>query len=40
MDEALDTAGLWPIKEYIHQRKDTVAAHAACRPKYEIFMGK
>ena len=37
--EALETAGLWPIKEYIQRRQDTVAAQVACHPIYELFTG-
>ena len=36
---ALDTAGLWPIKEYSQQRKASIAAHVAYRPIYEPCMG-
>ena len=32
--EALDTAGVCPIKEYIYQIQDTVAAQVACRSIY------
>ena len=37
--EALETAGLWTIKEYIQQRQDTGAAQVECRPIYELCTG-
>ena len=39
LDEALDTAGLWQIDEYIQQRHDILAAHVACRTIYELCTG-
>ena len=36
VDEALETAGLWPIKEYILQRQATVAEQVDCWPIYEL----
>ena len=35
--EALETAGLWPIKEYIQQRSDTVKVQVAFWTIYELF---
>ena len=32
--DALDTAGIWPIKEYIQRSQDTIAAQVACHPMY------
>ena len=40
MDEALDTAGLWPIKEYIQRRQDTVSTKVDLQPIYEMYTGK
>ena len=34
--ETMETVGLWPIKEYIQRRKDTVAAQVAYLPIYEL----
>ena len=39
MDEALEIARLWPIKEYIQRRQGTVAAQVVCRPIYELCTG-
>ena len=39
VDDALDTAGLWPIKEYIQRRQATFVAQVACQPIYELCMG-
>ena len=38
VDEELDTAGLYPIKEYIQWRKAAVEAQVACLTIYELFM--
>ena len=38
--EALETAGIWPIKENIQQRQDTVAVQVACCPIYELCKGE
>ena len=35
-DEALETAGLWPIKEYIQRRQNKIAAQVSCRTIYEL----
>ena len=35
----LDTAGIWPIKEYIQRRLATIVYQVACRTIYELFMG-
>ena len=37
--EALDTVGLWPIKECIQRRQVTVAAQMSCRPIYTLCKG-
>ena len=37
--EALETAGIWPIKEYIQQRQATIAVQVDRRPIYEICTG-
>ena len=37
--EALETAGIWPIEEYIQQRQATVAVQVAFRPIYELCAG-
>ena len=37
--EALETSGICPIKEYIQQRQDTVAAQVACRTTYKMCVG-
>ena len=37
--EALETSGIWPIKEYTQQRQATIAVQVACRPIYEICTG-
>ena len=39
VDESLETAGSCPIKEYIQQRQDIIAAQVACRPIYELCIG-
>ena len=39
VDEALETDGLFPIKEYIHQRQATVEVKVTCRPIYEMSLG-
>ena len=39
MDDALDTAGLWPIKEYIQWRQATIVVQVACWIIYEMCMG-
>ena len=39
VDEALDTAAIWPIKEYIQRRQATVAVKVACRIIYELYIG-
>ena len=39
MAYTLETAGLWTIKEYIQQIRDTIAVQVACRPIYELCMG-
>ena len=39
MNEALNTAGIWKIKDYIQHRQDTVGAKVACRPIYELCPG-
>ena len=38
--EALDTTGIWPIKEYIHRRYLTVAVQVAFRTIYELCTGE
>ena len=38
--EALENAGLCPIKEYIQQIQDTVAAQVACRSIYYLCTGE
>ena len=35
--EALETAGLWTIKEYIQHRQATVVDRVTCHPIYELF---
>ena len=37
--EALDTSGIWPIKEYIQRRQANVAAQVDCHPIYELCAG-
>ena len=37
--EVMESAGLWPIKEYIQRIQDTAAAQVACRPIYELCIG-
>ena len=39
VSEALYTAGLCPIKEYIQQIQATVAVQVTCRLIYELFIG-
>ena len=39
MAEALDTAGIWPIKEYIQRKKYNVVVQAACRTIYKLYTG-
>ena len=38
MADNLDIAGMWPIKEYIQRYWDSIAAHIAFRPIYEMYM--
>ena len=38
--EALDTTGIYPIKEYIQRRQATIAAHVAFSTIYELCMGE
>ena len=37
--DALETAGLWPIKKYIQRRHSTIEAPMACLPIYKLCMG-
>ena len=39
VDDALEAAGLWPIKEYTQIWQATISAKLACRPIYEICTG-
>ena len=36
VDAALDTMGLWPIREYMRRRQATITAYLAGRPIYEL----
>ena len=36
LQEALDEAGLWPMREYIRRRQATVEQYIATRPIYEL----
>ena len=36
LDDAVETAGLCPIKEYIHRSQATIVALVACRTIYEL----
>ena len=40
VNDALEAAGNWTIKEYIQIREATVTAQVACRPIYELCTGK
>ena len=40
VDEGLDIYRLCPIKEYIQQSQDTVAAQVACRSIYYLCTGE
>ena len=37
--DALESAGLWPIREYIHRRKVTILAQASFQEIYELCNG-
>ena len=37
--EVMESAGLWPIKEYIQRSQETIAAKVACQNIYEMCMG-
>ena len=39
MENALETAGIWPIKEYVHQRQAKIVSQVACWPIYELCTG-
>ena len=38
ISEALEVAGLYPIREYIHRRQSTIATYIAERPIYKMCM--
>ena len=39
VSDALETTGICPIKEYIHQRQDTIAVQVDVRTIYELCTG-
>ena len=39
MEDSLEAAGLWPIKEYIRRRQATISGYIANHPTYEICTG-
>ena len=39
MDDALETTGIWTIKQYINQSKATIASQMTCRTVYELCTG-
>ena len=38
-EEALEAAGLWPMKEYEGRRKTTIEYYIATLPMYELWTG-
>ena len=36
---AMDTAGIWPTKEYIQWIQSTIAVQVDCQPVYELCTG-
>ena len=36
IEDALEQTGLWPTREYIHRRQQTVAQLIATRPIYDL----
>ena len=39
LDQALERAGLWPMKEYIRRRQATIEEYIATRPIFELCTG-
>ena len=37
--EGMDTAEIWPIKEFLQRSQNTVATQVACQSIYEMCMG-
>ena len=37
LDAALDTRGLWKIREYVRRQQVTIAEYVAWRPIYKLF---
>ena len=38
IEEALEQTGLWPMREYIYRRQNTIAQEIAVRPIYEMCL--
>ena len=40
MVEALESVGMWPIKDYIWRRQDNIADYIYKSPHYELCIGR
>ena len=39
MDAALDTTGIWSIREYVRRQKSKITEYVAGRPTYNLCTG-